>query len=310
MKEYNKKPLTFKEQVELLKSRGLIVNNQAKAELYFQQISYYRFSAYSLPYQRVKDSFNEGTSFENILDIYLFDRELRLLVFNAIERIEVTIRTQIIYQLAHKYGSHWQDEKSIFKLSGEYGKNAFSEMQKTISEQRNAKHPEVFIKHYREEYSTPYNPPSWMCIELLTIGQLSRLFTALRNNADKESIAIFFGLHHTIFSSWIHAIVYIRNICAHHSRLWNRDFGVKPLLLLKPKQQWTELSFMNNNHRCFYFLCLLKYMLQAANPTNHIKQHLIDLIEKYPSVPIQLLGIPSDGKGNLIDWQNDLLWQK
>jgi len=69
-----------------------------------------------------------------------------------------------------------------------------------------AKHPEIFIKHYREEYSTPVNPPSWMCIELLTIGQLSRLFTALKDNSDKEAIALFFGLHHSTFTSWLHII--------------------------------------------------------------------------------------------------------
>lgn len=147
-----------------------------------------------------------------------------------------------------------------------------------------------------------------MCIELLTIGQLSRLFTALKDNSDKEAIALFFGLHHSTFTSWLHTITYIRNICAHHSRLWNRDFGVKPNLLLKPLKQWTGLPFINNNHRCFYFLCILKYMLQSANPTNHFKKHLIDLISKFPIVPIQQLGIPSDAWGNLLDWQNDSLW--
>lgn len=106
MKVYNKIPLTYSEQVGLLISRGLIVKDKTNAEIYFQQISYYRFSAYTLPYQRVKDVFNTGVTFENILDTYLFDRELRLLIFDAIERIEIAIRTQIIYQLSHKYGSH------------------------------------------------------------------------------------------------------------------------------------------------------------------------------------------------------------
>jgi abortive infection bacteriophage resistance protein len=311
---YNKIPLTYIEQLNLLKSRGLIINNESKAESYLSQISYYRLSAYYLPFQLVKDTFNKGVTFDNIIHIYSFDRELRLLVFDAIERIEVAIRDQMIYQLAHKYGAHWQDDSTIFKppYINPYTRKEtciYSDTQNIISNHRNAKNPEVFIKHYTDNYKSPLNPPSWMSIELLTIGELSRLYTALKKNIDKNEIASFFNLHHTVFTSWLHSMVYVRNICAHHSRLWNREFAIKPDVLLKPNKAWLQPAFNSNNHRTFYFLCVLKYFLFAANPSHHFKNKLSELIKKFPDVPIQFLGIPSDAKKNIIDWENEDIWK-
>ena len=311
--KYNKPPLTYAQQIALMESRGLVIADKARAERYLNEISYYRLSAYSLPYQQVKDKFNTGTTFDNVLDLYLFDRELRLIIFDVIERIEVAIRAQIIYQLSHKYGSHWQDDASIFNPSRVtpmgYTIDIFGETQKIIQDSCAAKHPEVFIKHYKTNYTAPVNPPSWMSIELLTIGQLSRLYTAIKSNTDRKDIADYFGLHHSAFTSWLHTITYVRNICAHHSRLWNREFAIKPELLLKPQRPWMTVSFLNNNNRTFYFLCALKYLLGSANPSNHFKNKLQALIQKYPTTPIQFLGIPSDGKGNLIDWENEPLWK-
>ena len=148
-----------------------------------------------------------------------------------------------------------------------------------------------------------------MCIELLTIGELSRLYSALRDNNDKQLIANFFRLPHIVFSSWLHTLVYVRNICAHHCRLWNRDFAIKPLVLKKPKNPWISSLFNKNNHRCFYFLCILKYFLLSANPGNYLKEDLVTLLKKYPYVPIEYMGIPSVEDKKLIDWKTQPLWR-
>lgn len=241
MKTYKKKPLLYSEQLSLWESRGLIIDDEARAEKFLTQINYYRLSAYALPFQKVKDQFDTGITFNHVLSLYLFDRELRLLVFDAIERIEIAIRTQMIYILAHKYSdSHWQDNAAVFKpaiINPRTGNtiDIYADTQSIIKKHLDAKHPEVFVKHYKTAYNNPQNPPSWMSMELLTIGELSRLYTALKDNPDKESIAEYFGLHHTVFTSWLHTLVYIRNICAHHSRLWNREFAIKPFVLHKPK---------------------------------------------------------------------------
>lgn len=312
-KVYNKIPLSFTDQITLLKSRDLIIGDEFKALSYFQEISYYRLSAYFLPYQIAKDKFEKNTTFDQIIKTYSFDRELRLLVFDCIERIEVAIRTQFIYQMSLHYNdSHWQDNQNHF-ITPYYNKignlvNPFADFQAIISKAKTARTPETFIKHYLNNYHKPANPPNWMCFELLTIGELSHIYRGLKNNADKKRIADFFEVHHTVFTSWLHTLTYVRNICAHHSRLWNRDLAIEPEKLLKPKGNWINKPF-ENNKRVFYFLCLLRYILLRANPSNSMKQKVENLFNNYPTVPIKFLGIPSDGKGNLLDWQNEPLWK-
>lgn len=310
---YTKVPLSFQDQLALLKSRGLEVPNESKALSYLQEISYYRLSAYFLPYQSTKDQFDPGTTFEQILDTYTFDRELRLLVFDCIERIEIAIRTQIIYCMALHYNdSHWQDNKRYFvpPFRNKIGNTVdpFADFQAIIEKAKTARKPEVFIKHYIDHYDTPANPPSWMCLELLTMGELSNLYKGLRNNDDQKRIAFFFGLHPTVFTSWIHALAYVRNLCAHHSRLWNRDLAIEPFKLKKPKGDWVSPAF-ENNKRTFYFICILKYFLERANPSNRLALKLDSLFKKYPNVPIRYIGIPSDGKGNMLDWRNEAIWR-
>jgi len=318
--EYNKPPLTHRQQVELWKSRGLHVEDDERAIRYLTDISYYRLSAYALSFQNVKDVFDTGTSFNQILNLYLFDRELRLLVFNAIERLEVSFRARMIYELSHKYGSHWQDNATIYKdpyriknrKTGEFFTiDVYSEVQDMIGRTTRDKHPETFIKHYKSTYNKPTNPPSWMCLEVLTLGQLSKLFNGLKQNKDKQLIANNFGIHHTVFKSWLHTITHIRNICGHHGRLWNREIAIEPYWLQKPKLPWIGIEFKGVTNRSFYSICMIKYLLQTANPSHHIKEHLVDLFSKYPNTPIQYMGIPSENNNSdvLVDWKNQNLWQ-
>ena len=312
-KNYNKIPTTYTEQITLLKKRGLIISDEDRAHRYLQQISYFRLSAYFLPYQQIKDKFNKGTNFDLILDNYKFDRELRLLVFDCIERVEIAIRAQMIYVLAHNYNSsHWQDIPEVFTTpyTNRRGDqvNVYEEVQNIIRLNCQSKHPEVFIKHYKDKYDTPQNPPSWMFMELLTIGELSRLYIGLKQNKDRQDIANFFALHHTVFASWLHTLTYVRNICAHHSRLWNREFAIKPDILIKSKKMWIAPLF-DNNQRTFYFLCTLKYLLWAANPNNHLSRKIDSLFKKYPNIPVRFMGIPSDKDGVLAEWRKEALWK-
>lgn len=312
-KNYNKTPLSFQDQVSLLKQRDLIIDNEPKAIDYLQEISYYRLSAYFLPYQKIKDKFNPSTNFKQIIETYSFDRELRLLVFDCIERIEVAIRKQMVYGIAMPYNdSHWQDNQNLY-ITPYYNKignlvDPYSDFQSIISKAKTARTPEVFIKHYIDHYNKPSNPPSWMCLELLTMGELSHLYRGLKNNSDKKRIANFFDVHPTVFVSWLHTLTYVRNICAHHSRLWNRDLAIEPEKLLKPVGNWVSKPF-ENNKRMFYFICVLKYLITRANPGNSLKDKLQNLFKKYPTVPIQYIGIPSDGKGNSLDWENEPIWK-
>ena len=295
---YNKPPLPISEQIDLLESRDLVISNKSEAESYLNNISYYRLSAYMLPFQlpNTNHQFIAGTHFDQIIDLYIFDRQLKLLVFDAIERIEIAVRTQIIYQLALKYGSHWQDDASIFN-----NQNTFNKLQKDIKEHCDQNNREVFIDHYLNKYTTPRTPPSWMSMEIVTMGQLSKTYKALKIKQDKKDIAAYFGLFPTVFESWMHSTSYIRNICAHHARLWNRDLGVQPVLLQSPQKAWINLHY-NNNRRIFYYLCCLRYLLLTVNAGSHFTQKVKDLLAKHPNIPTQFMGFYGD-------WENEPLWQ-
>lgn len=314
---YNKPPLSFSQQLGNWRNRGLIVNDTSRAIKYLSYISYYRLSAYALPFQQIKDHFNTGTTFDDILELYVFDRKLRLLTLDAIERIEVALRAQFIYQLSHFYkNSHWQDDPALFNsqtYKNKFGhlitNNVYGEIQKIINDHCNSKYPEVFIDHYLNKYTSPITPPSWMAIELLTMGQLSRLFNALKSNSDKTLIASEFSIHYKVFENWLHALSYGRNLCAHHSRFWNRDFVIQPMIPHKLSKPWLDSS-IKNNRRCFYFLSVIKYFLNIINPTSDFKSHLEKLISEHPKVPIKFLGIPTDSNGKLIIWQNEPVWKK
>lgn len=314
-RNYEKQPLSFADQLQQLKDRNLTVTDEQAALHYLAQISYYRLSAYFLPYQKVKDRFDDGTTFKQIIDTYSFDRALRLLIFDCIERIEIAIRTQFIYCMSMHYSdSHWQDNQSLFvkPFYNSVGNlvDPYSDFQAIISRAKTARRPEVFIKHYIDTYQSPSNPPSWMCFELLTIGELSNLYRGLASKQDKARIAASFGLHHTVFTSWLHSLTYVRNICAHHSRLWNRDLSVEPSRLEKPVGPWISERYSFNNKRTFYLVCVLKYFLIRVNPNNRLKEKLEDLFQKYHTVPLKYIGIPADMEGKILDWQQEPLWRK
>ena len=317
MEVFNKPPLTYEKQVELLLSRGLIVTDRKRAERHLANISYYRLSAYMLPYKKkengiIIDAFKEGTTWDDIYDLYVFDRKLRLLVFDAIERLEVAIRTQIIYQLSHKYGSHWQDNAHIFMPSREVtlrdGRkitiDVYREIQSHIKEQLHSNRAEVFIQHYHNKYDTPENPPSWMSVEIMYFNHLSKICTGLKNRADINGIASYFALPPKTFCSWLHTMNYVRNICAHHSRLWNRDLNIVPEKLSFSKRLvWINTPDTAKRSKNYYFFCMINYMLQVANPTSQFKTKLKELLEEYKNV------ISLDSMGFPQGWDKEKMWE-
>ena len=317
MEVFNKPPLTYEKQVELLLSRGLIVTDRKRAERHLANISYYRLSAYMLPYKKkengiIIDAFKEGTTWDDIYDLYVFDRKLRLLVFDAIERLEVAIRTQIIYQLCHKYGSHWQDNAHIFNPPREVtlrdGRkitiDVYREIQSHIKEQLHSNRAEVFIQHYHSKYDTPENPPSWMSVEIMYFNHLSKICTGLKNRADINGIASYFALPPKTFCSWLHTMNYVRNICAHHSRLWNRYLNIVPEKLSFSKRLvWISNPDTAKRSKNYYFFCMINYMLQVANSTSQFKTKLKELLEEYKNV------ISLDSMGFPKGWEEENMWE-
>lgn len=317
MQTYDKPALTYTEQIDLLLSRGLVIADRKRAERHLANISYYRLSAYMLPYKKkedgvITDHFKEDTKWEDVYGLYVFDRKLRLLVFDAIERIEVAIRTQIIYQLSHKYGAHWQDNSEIFAPPKEVtlrdGRHitidVYAEIQKHIKEQLASNRAEVFIQHYHHKYDNPVNPPSWMSVEVMYFNHLSKICMGLKKRSDTNGIAAYFALPPKTFCSWLHTFNYVRNICAHHSRLWNRELCIVPEKLSFSKRLvWISNADTVQRSKIYYFLCMVNYFLQVVNPTSQFKEKLKRLLNDYKDlISLSSMGFPDN-------WKKENIWK-
>jgi abortive infection bacteriophage resistance protein len=297
--KYLKPALSTTEQVNLLSERGLRVEDKERAENYLSNISYYRLSAYLLPFQERASNdhkFKDGVSFENILNLYLFDRELRLLVFDIIERLEIAFRTQIIYQYSHEYGAWWYEDPVHFTDNYHYSKN-LARIDEEIE-----RSSEVFIEHFKNKYTSPKRPPAWMTFEVISMGLLSKVFRNLENSRAKKEIAKHFMLPSPyILESWMHSMTYVRNLCAHHSRLWNRTLTLKPQLLKKPKGLWLTNNNVNSN-KLFAFLSCSLYLLKVINPQTRTGSHFRELLGKYPEINLRAMGFPEN-------WEKEGLWK-
>ncbi|MDD2356672.1 MAG: Abi family protein [Thiovulaceae bacterium] len=289
MISYNKPHLTYSQQIRHLQSRGLIIDDEKFALLKLQHISYYRLSAYFLPFQSTKDTFNEGTTFEQIIDLYHFDKELRILTFNAIEKIEIFLRASIAYNFSKNHHLFAYTEKENFCCD----ENDFEWLKKDIFKET-TRSKETFVKHFRENYIED-DLPIWMVVEIISFGTLSKLYTMLCAQTEKE-ILDGINLPSFVFKNWLHLFSYVRNTSAHHSRLWNRQFVIKAKI---PKHK-KEFKGMIND-RYYTFAVMTNYVLKAINDSFDFKSELKNLFEKYPQTDKKAMGFV-DGWEELEMW--------
>ena len=272
----------------MLVSRGLVIGDRAKASHYLQYIGYYRLSGYLIPFKRQDETYIPGTSFEQILDIYLFDKKLRILTFDAIERIEVALRNCITSVVAKKHGAHWFKNQRLFENQRHYEAVYNSIRDVTINAQPNRR--DVFIRHYYNTYSSPELPPSWMVFEALSMGTVSLTLKFLALEL-RSSIAKEFRIDEKVLVSWIHALVYTRNLCAHHSRLWNRIFTIKPMAMKRYK------ATMLPTDKFHAQAIAIQVLLKAISPGTHWQQELQKLFAEYPDIDIRQMGFHSNWPG-------------
>ena len=304
---YNKPALTYNAQLQQLKNRGLLVASDPKALHLLETISYYRFSAYWYPLLREPKSahvFKAGARFDDAFRLYCFDRHLRKLVVAELEKIEVAIRAKLIYTLSHKYGAFWYNQQAIFARQALY-----AGMLVKLNDEYN-RSDEKFIQEFRLKYSDPL-PPSWMMLELTSFGTLSQMYRNLKHARDRRNIANYFCLDDTTFGSWLHTIVYIRNVCAHHGRLWNRVFRISPRMPFTTSKPWITIATLPNpiagqppvalNDRTYFLLSMIAYLLATVDPTNTFKNKLNQLLASYPSADVAAMGFPAG-------WAQEPLW--
>lgn len=299
--KYAKPPLNVNEQIALLISRGLSIQDKENAGHYLNNISYYRLSAYMLPFQikdDAKHTFKKGVTFEQIKNLYVFDREFRLLIFDAIERIEIAFRAQLIYHYSLAHGSNWFENESHFMKPEHY--SGFVSKLKNELRQTN----EVFIRHYTSKYTDPATPPAWMSLEIMSFGQLSKLYKNLKMAPEKKNVSRHFDVHPYVLESWVESLSYVRNICAHHARLWNRTLTVKPTVPTKFVGIWdkqpTVAESMQIGMKVYPLLNCIAYLLQKVNPTSSFRDRFLSLLKQHPDIPVHIMGFPDDWKTNPI----------
>ena len=308
-KMVNKPAYTIADQITLLKQRGMLFRDEKSATRFLKNISYYRLKGYWWDMQSNYSlhAFKPGAYFEDVIDRYHFDRRLRLILFDAIERIEIALRTKMIYHLSIAYGSLWYLDSSLFEdtsvtVNGTVKtvhRNTLDELQKEFGSQ------EIFIKDHRLRY--PDQPAdAWKILEVASMGTLSKLYKNLKHQLpEKATIANEMGLNfHSEFSSWLEAISHIRNIIAHHSRLWNGNMNKRPTdRLNNPRGQWFNCPLVEvQKKKPFLIISCMLYLCNEIAPGHRIKARIYRLIETYPSIPVYKMGFMNN-------WQNEPLWK-
>ena len=274
----------------------MIFDDKEKALHLLENIGYQRLSAYWYPLLSDKQNsvFKLNASFDTVFELYKFDRELRGLIISELEKIEVAVRAKTAYRMSLTHGAFWIGNETLFSCSAIY-QTTLAKINEELS-----RSDDDMILSFKSEYSNPL-PPSYMLLEITSFGTLLRLYNNLLPGKIKKDIASTFGLPDSVFASWLHSMVSIRNICAHHERLWNRQLRIQPLFPRRPQNIWLTAPTVCNN-RIYYVLSIMIYFLNTVNPNHTFRQKLEDLFAKYPNVDRVAMGFPSN-------WQNEPLWK-
>ena len=330
---YNKPWKSYEEQLDLLISRGLAVTDRSKALEYLQRVGYYRLSGYWFPFRKrsgplillnehgrkpskqkckettiALDDFKAGATFENAVRLYVFDKKLRLLAMDALERIEIALRVDISHTLgkldpfAYLRTDLFHDTYSRDLNNGKGVTRHHEWLSKHARLIRDSK--EEFVRHNKSKYGLPL--AIWVACEVWDFGTLSRLYAGMRET-EQNAISARYGVSNgRIFATWLRSLNYLRNVCAHHSRLWNRNIVDQPKLPSAIELPWVG-SFENDARlraRCFLLLRLARHLLQVVNPNSSWPTRMKAHLQKgFPD--LDHLGLSLSGMGGPNDWEGD-----
>ena len=296
--EYNKQTLDTPDLLALLKQRGLVITNEQEALKTLSIISYFRLACYFRPMEADKQThkFREGSTLEQVMALYEFDTALRDMVLCATRQIEVALRTRINHHFSRNHSPFWFSQVDL-ATDG----HLFAEHLSSVDrELRRSK--EEFITEHFARYDKPTFPPAWKTLETVSFGTLSKLYGNFAEKADKKAVAEDFGLpQHEFLNSWMESLTSLRNFCAHHSRIWNRRYALKPQLpkTLAGGDSLTDFSFPPD--KIYPQLCCIAYWLNAIDQKNTFVADFKALLTKYPTVDTAAMGFPRG-------WQQEPLW--
>lgn len=295
--KYDKPPLTFEQQADLLIFRGLSADRDVLISR-LRAVNYYRLSGYLYPFRESDTLIKAGTTLDIVWHHYTFDRQLRMVVMDGVERVEVAVRTQLAYSFAHHCGPFaYSDPKNLPGLDAIAHKRWLDELEKETD-----RSTEPFIKHFQRQYGDVHSTlPLWMLVEVMSFGKTLTFFKGVHRDLQKE-VAVVYGLPSEVLHSWLRSLNAVRNICAHHGRLWNRVLGYKPKLP-NPKKypQWHEPVAIPQD-KVFAILTILRYLLRLVAPTTGWEERVRKLLKDNPDISISAMGFPEK-------WNDSPLWK-
>lgn len=326
---YGKPALSLGDLVDRLAQRGLEIPDPDRAHRYLRHIGYYRLSPYTIPFQQrdTDHHFRGDAAFDDVLDLYAFDRALRLLVMDALERVEVAVRAALTDHMSTTYRDpHWYADPSHFHSHSKHSgllkivRDTSAHKLLSIPESVTALSTEAgdsertgaellyrsALEHYLITYGTPELPPSWLVVESLTIGQLHSTIQNLRRRTDKTAVAKSIGVNEPLLDSWLRTYVRVRNICAHHGHLWNVGLGVYPAIPSAPSISWlkgTGAMPDRSRRRLYPVLVSLQSLLDAVSPRSSWAERLHTLLAARPSMNLVAMGVPDR-------WADDEFWRR
>lgn len=297
---FDKPPETIEQQINRLIRRGMGVSDHARATSNLRHLNYYRLRGYWVPFEIAPHEdgnhhFREGTTFDQVLDLYTFDRELRLLILDAIECIEVSMRAQWAYHISHAHGSHAHLNAALFLSQDNYN-SCVGNLTKEVKRSR-----ETFIKHLSEDYDEAL-PPIWAVVEIMPLGELSKWYENTKSGSLRQKIADIYKMDENVFVSFIRHLALIRNICAHHNRLWNRHLTVTFKLPRKKPAELTTLFNLEAPRQLYNSLVMIVYLTNTVNLNERWKHRLLELFNKHDHISTTPMGFPEA-------WQELNFWK-
>lgn len=292
---YTKNALSISDQITALQQRGLVVNDLTAIEHFLNNVSYFRLDAYLHIFEQPDGTFRNGTTFEQVSALYDFDVELRKLIFGAVQKIEIALRSRMIHYFSLTHGPFWFIDSSLATDKLRFAENLAS-MQRELERTK-----EEFIKEHTIKYGNTNFPPAWKILELVPFGCLTKLYRNFSDTFVRKTIARSFGVAKTeALESWMIATNVLRNHCAHHARVWNRFFTQMPQLPPVMHGAWVNVSGVAPTS-LYAILCCIVYWLNNIDPKNTFVTEFKTLLSKFPTVNPSAMGFPQG-------WDNEPLW--
>lgn len=300
--EYAKLWLSYDEQADRLAERGLGFDRDDLVE-HLADVGYYRLSGYWYIYKQDSDvqagSFTEGTTFAKVWDLYTFDRQLRFITLDAIERVEIYMRTQLAYRLAEQSGPFGFLNRSTLPNIDQKAYGHFMSKRFTAYDRSKT----LFIEHFKKKYGDSHGLPSyWTLVNIMDFGMMLTLFRG-SPNVIKKGIADEIGIPAGVFESWLLTLNTVRNACAHHDRLWNKRLGNRAKIPRGRKYPEWHKPYKVQNSTTFCLLTILGYLLGRIAPNSSWHSKVIQLLRDRNEEDLRRMGFYEG-------WEECPIWKK